>query len=88
MFQTVILFSVYSVSQREDSTHKEVTYRKLSEIDLAQLVNNMSLEMIKTENLDDMVTMPEENFSTALNNQAPELTKVITVRKKKTMVWK
>ena len=30
-----------------------------------------------------MVTMLEENFSTALNNQAPEVTKVITVRKKK-----
>ena len=30
-----------------------------------------------------IVTMLEENFSTALNNQAPEVTKVITVRKKK-----
>ena len=43
----------------------------------------MSLEMIKAENQDDMVTMLEENFSTALKNQAPEVTKVITVRKKK-----
>ena len=68
---------------KEDCTHKEVTYRKLSEIDLAQLVDNMSLEMIKEENLDDMVAMLEENFSTALNNQAPEVTKVIKVRKKK-----
>ena len=30
-----------------------------------------------------MVGMLEENFSTALNNQAPEVTKVITQRKKK-----
>ena len=30
-----------------------------------------------------MVEMLEENFSTALNNQAPEVTKVITERKKK-----
>ena len=43
----------------------------------------MSLEEIKAENLDDMVSMLEENFSTALNNQAPEVTKVITERKKK-----
>ena len=43
----------------------------------------MSLEEIKTENLDEMVVMLEENFSTALNNQAPEVTKVITERKKK-----
>ena len=52
-------------------------------IDLAQLVNDMSLEMIKAENLDDTVTMLEENFSTALNNQVPEVTKVITIREKK-----
>ena len=55
---------------KEDCTCKKVIYRKLSEIDLAQLVDNMSLEMIKAENLDDMVTMLEECFSTALNNQA------------------
>ena len=30
-----------------------------------------------------MVGILEENFSTALNNQAPEVTKVITGRKKK-----
>ena len=48
----------------------------------AQLVNNMSLEIIKAENLDDMMTMLEENFSTALNNQVPEVTKVIIVRKR------
>ena len=43
----------------------------------------MSLEEIKTENLDEMVVKLEENFSTALDNQAPEVTKVITERKKK-----
>ena len=69
-------------SPKEDCTCKEVTYRKLSETDLAQLVNDMSLEMFKAENLDNMVTMLEENISTALNNQAPEVIKVITVRKR------
>ena len=68
---------------KEDCTCTEVIHRKLSEIDLAQLVNDMSLEIIKAENLDDKVTMLEENFSTALNNQAPEVTKVFTVRKNK-----
>ena len=52
-------------------------------MDLSQLVKDISLEEIKTENLDEMVGMLEENFSTALNNQAPEVTKVITERKKK-----
>ena len=49
----------------------------------AQLVNDMSLKPIKAENLHDMERMLEENVSTALNNQAPEITKVITIRKKK-----
>ena len=55
----------------------------MKEVDLAQHVDDMSLEEVKTENLDEMVVMLEENFSTALNNQAPEVTKVITERKKK-----
>ena len=68
---------------KEDCAQKELTYRKLKDVDLSQLVNDMSLEEIKAENLDEMVVMLEENFSTALNNQAPEITKVITERKKK-----
>ena len=68
---------------KEDCAEKQVTYRKLKEVDLAQLVDDMSLEEIKTENLDEMVVMLEENFSIALNNQAPEVTKAITERKKK-----
>ena len=67
---------------KEDCAQKEVTYRQLKEVDLAQLVDDMSLEEMKTENLDEMVVMLEENFSIALNNQAPEVTKVITERKK------
>ena len=68
---------------KEDCTQKEITYRKLKDVDLSQLVMDMSLEEIRTENLDEMVEMLEENFSIALNNQALEVTKVITERKKK-----
>ena len=68
---------------KENCTRKEITYRKLKDVHLSQLVKDMSLEEIKTENLDEMVGMLEENFSTALNNQAPEVTKVIKERKKK-----
>ena len=68
---------------KESCARKEITYRKLKEVDLSQLVKDMSLEEIKTENIDEMVGMLEENFSTALNNQAPEVTKVITERKKR-----
>ena len=67
----------------ESCTRKEITYRKLKDVDLSQLVREMSLEDIKTENLDEMVEMLEENLSNALNPQAPEVTKVITEMKKK-----
>ena len=50
-------------------------------VDLTQLVREMALEDIKTENLDEMVQMLEQNLSNALNKQAPEVTKVITERK-------
>ena len=68
---------------KENCAQKEITYRKLRDVDRSQLVKDMSLEEIKTEKLDDMVVMLEENFSTALNNQATEITKVIMERKKK-----
>ena len=68
---------------KDNCTRKEITYRKLKEMDLSQLVKDMSLEEIKTENLNEMVGMLEENLSNALNSQAPEVTKVITERKKK-----
>ena len=68
---------------KESCNRKEITYRKLKDVDLTQLVREMSLEDIKTENLDEMVQMLEENLSNALNKQAPVVTKVITERKKK-----
>ena len=64
-------------------TWKVITYKKLKDVDISQLVKDMSLEEIKTEKLDEMVAMLEDNFSTALNNQAPEISKIITERKKK-----
>ena len=73
---------------KESCTRKDITYRKLKDVDLSQLVREMSLEDIKTENLDEMVQMLEENLSNALNKQAPEVTKVITEKKEKTMVWR
>ena len=68
---------------KERCTRNEITYMKLKDVDLSQLVREMSLEDIKTENLDEMVEILEKNLSNALKNQAPEVTKVITERKKK-----
>ena len=70
---------------KENCVWKEITYRKLREVDRSQLVKDMVLEEIRTEELDDMVAMLEEKFSAALNNQAPEITKVVMERRK--MPW-
>ena len=69
---------------KESCTRKEITYRELKDVDLSQLVREMSLEDIKTENLDEMLEMLKKTYQMLLNNQAPEVTKVITERKKKT----
>ena len=53
---------------KESCTRKKITYRKLKDEDLSQLVREMSLEDIKIENIDKMVEMLEENLSNALNN--------------------
>ena len=68
---------------KENCTRKEITYRKLRDVDRTQLVKDMSLEEIKTDKLDDMVEKLEGNFMAAINKQAPEIMKVITDRKKK-----
>ena len=68
---------------KENCTRKKITYRKLRDVDRTQLVKDMSLEETKTDKLDDMVEKLERNFVAAINKQAPEITKVITDRKKK-----
>ena len=68
---------------KENCTRKEITYRKLRDVDRTQLVKDMSLEETKTDKLDDMVELLERNFVAAINKQAPEIMKVITDREKK-----
>ena len=68
---------------KENCTRKEITYRKLRDVDRTQLVKDMSLEETKTDKVDDMVEKLERNFVAAINKQAPEITKVITDRTKK-----
>ena len=68
---------------KENCTRKEITYRKLMDVDRTQLVKDMSLEEIKTDQLDDMVEKLEGNFVATINKQAPEIMKVTTNRKKK-----
>ena len=47
---------------KEDCAQKEITYRKLKDVDLSQLVKDISLEEIKTENLDEMVRNARRNL--------------------------
>ena len=56
---------------KEDCAQKEITYRKLKDVDLSQLVKYMSLEEIKTENLDEMVEMLERKFLNCFKQPSP-----------------
>ena len=47
---------------KENCTQKKITYRKLKDVDISQVVKDRSLEEIKTEKLDEMLAMLEENF--------------------------
>ena len=47
---------------KENCACKEITNRKLKDVDISQLVKDTSLEEIKTEKLDEMVVMPRREL--------------------------
>ena len=59
---------------------KLMKYRKLREIDINQLNNDLEVLVIVTGSIDDMVDELESKLLQALNKHAPEITKTITVR--------
>ena len=56
---------------KKDCAQKEVTYRKLKEVDLAQLVDDMSLEEIKTKNLHEMVVIHGRKLFNCFKQPSP-----------------
>ena len=71
---------------KDDITRKEIIYRKLKSINYTDLAEEMHLDSLLLENLEynDLVRKFENNMKDALNTIAPEVTKMITVRHKKT----
>ena len=65
--------------------HKEVTYRKLSEIDLGQIVNDMSLKMSKAGNLDKNAGGKFFNYC---EQPSPRGIQIHYNKEKETIVWK
>ena len=61
---------------------KLIKYRKLRNIDINQLNNDLEVLDIVTGSIDDMVDELESKLLQTLNKHAPEITKTITVRHK------
>ena len=59
---------------------KLIKYRKLRDIDIDQLNNDLEVLDIVTGSIDDMVDELESKLLQALNKHAPEITKAVTVR--------
>ena len=59
-----------------------------SEVDLPQLVSDMSLEMIEAENLDNMVTLLEEKIFNCIEQPNPSSNQSHHSKKKENMIWK
>ena len=59
---------------------KLIKYRKLRDIDINQLNNDVEVLNVVTGSIDDMVDELESKLLQALNKHAPEITKMVTVR--------
>ena len=59
---------------------KLIKYRKLRDIDINQLNNDLEVLDIVTDSVDDMVDELESKLLQPLNKHAPEITKTVTVR--------
>ena len=70
--------------QRENITRKEVSYRKIKEIDLKELSRNIKFDPDSYNNktVDELVIVLEKTLKEALDKHAPEVQRIATVRQK------
>ena len=59
---------------------KLIKYRKLRDIDIDQLNNDLEVSDIVTGSIDDMVDELESKLLQTLNKHTPQITKTVTVR--------
>ena len=64
---------------RCDVETKQVTYRKISEINCDHLIDDLHLDRMDYESLEDEVSELDARMKNALNKHAPEITKTVIV---------
>ena len=66
----------------EDTVRKSITYRKVGSININKFIIDCDLANITLSEVEDMVNAFNNQLGNALDNNAPEITKQVTVRKK------
>ena len=59
---------------------KQVTYRKISEINCDHLIDDLHLDRMDYDSLEDVVSELDARMKNALNKHAPEITKIVIVQ--------
>ena len=69
-------------------TRKEVSYRKINEIDLDEFSQDIKFDpnYYNNKTVDELVIALERTLKEALDKHAPEVWRIVTVRQKNTMV--
>ena len=69
---------------RENMTRKEVSYRKINEIDLDELSQDIKFgpSYYNNKTIDELVFALDMTLKEALDKHAPEVRRIVTVRKK------
>ena len=66
----------------EEAVQKSITYRKMGSININKFITDCDLLNITLSEVEDMVNAFNNQLKNALNDNAPEITKQVTVRKK------
>ena len=70
--------------QRENMTRKEVSYRKINEIDLDELSQDIKFDpsYYNNKTVDELVFALDRTLKKALDKHAPEVQRIVTARQK------
>ena len=66
----------------EEAVRKSITYRKMGSININKFITDCDLSNITLNGVEEMVNAFNNQLKNALNDNAPEITKQVTVRKK------
>ena len=78
LFDHIMVNSVLTLPRCDVKT-KQVTYRKISEINCDNLIDDLHLDSMEYDSLEDVVYELDARIKSALDKHAPELTKTVIV---------